>query len=104
MRNTPIRPTGAFVRGVYTQAGWAFLYLDDFFEGRVAAFEGTIDEAQREAIAAEIAQHAYELRTHIPLASTFVEIAVNPRRITGWRWPAQSPTVTSHWYTLELAD
>ena len=104
MRNTPIRLTGEFITGSYSTDGWAFLYLDEYLEEQNRSFNATSDVEERDRIAREVGNYVFELHTHVPLASTFVEVAVDPRVVSGWTWPAQSPTILTHWYMIDIVD
>lgn len=103
MRNTPIRPPREAIAGMYLRSGWAQVYNSDFIEERYARFMATFNPAQRDALARDVFRAAFDSFASIPIASTFSEFAVNPNVIRGWTWPAQTPTITSHWYMLEVA-
>lgn len=105
MRNTPIRNTQSFIRGLLLESGWGFAYADDRIEDMYFnQFEPSLNLEERDRVAREIFDYYFDQYSTIPIASTHTELVADPDVIREWTWPAQSPTITSHWYMLRTSE
>jgi peptide/nickel transport system substrate-binding protein len=105
IRNAPIRPTETGLQTFFTSQGAPYGgYESDAIEGLVEELRRTIDQDERERIAAEAFTYLYGQYADMPLAAVDFELVVDPKVVAGWTFPGVTTNSVSHWHLIKAAE
>ena len=104
-RNAPVRPNAIGVQAGYTtNLSPAYSVgspeLDALGEELIAEHNVT----RRNEIIGEMFTMIFDSYAHMPLATIFAEVAVNPQSVSGWSFPGASSTGISHFELIRAAE
>lgn len=105
MRNLPVKPSAVGIDNYLSSFGRPnnpFEHPD--IDALVAEYKETIDPDERDRLAGEIYEHAFDLYANVPLASLAAELMVNPETVAGWTFPGVTSGGTSHFELIQPAS
>ena len=105
MRNLPVKPSAVGIDNYLASHGRPnnpFEHPE--IDALVDEYKVTIDPDERERLAGEIFELAFDLYANVPLASLAAELMVNPDTIAGWTFPGVTSGGTSHFELIEPAS
>jgi len=100
-RNLPIRTTQEAMRVFFADEGVIHGAMHDEFEGLFNELKGTIDPAQRDSIAREMGNFAFDNYLAIPVAQIFYELTVDPEFVEEFIFSGQTPTSIDHIHLIK---
>ena len=104
LRNTPIRTTQRWLETFYVTDGPLWAARFDEIDERYAALVAATDPEERDAIAREIGDFAFENFVAIPMIEVSSELMANPQTVAGWEFPGASLAVLTHHHLIEKAE
>lgn len=105
MRNLPVRVTEAFVSTFYSEdASPVHTYSSEEFEAVYQEYRVTFNADERDRLAQELFQIAFDDYATIPLAGITFNVVVNPNSVSDWVFPGASSVGVSHWQNIVPAN
>lgn len=105
MRNAPVRPNAIGVLASHAkQLSPAYSIGSAELDAMGDELMGTKDLAARAALVEKMFTFVFDNYAHMPVATVFAEIAVNPRRIAGWQFPGASSSGFSHFHLIDTVE
>ena len=95
-RNLPIRTTQEAVRVFYADEGVTHAAMYDELEALYNKLKSTVDFEERDEIAREMGNFAFDNYISIPIAQIFYELTVDPEVVEDWIFSGQTPTSLDH--------
>jgi len=96
-RNAPVRPNALGIQmGFTSHLSPAFSIGSAELNQMGASLIGEHDPARRDQILKNMFEFIFNNYTHIPIATIFAEVTVNPQRVDNWLFPGASSTGLSH--------
>lgn len=103
MRNLPVKPSAVGIDNYLASHG-RNPFEHPEIDAIVDEYKQTIDPDERDRLAGEVFEKAFELYANVPLASLAAEVIVNPETIAGWTFPGVTSGDTSHFELIQPAS
>jgi len=102
MRNMPVKPSAVGIGNYYASSGRPNVnYEDPIIEALNMEYRASINPEERDRLAGEIFEQAFEQYAVAPLASLSTEVMMNPETIAGWQFPGVTSAGVSHFNLIE---
>lgn len=97
----PVKPSAVGIGNYYASSGRPNVnYEDPVIEELNAQYRASIDPQERDRLAGEIFERAFEQYAVAPLASLSTEVMVNPDTIEAWQFPGVTSAGVSHFHLI----
>lgn len=97
MRNMPVKPSAVGIGNYYASSGRPNVnYEDPVIEALNTQYRASVDPAERDRLAGEIFERAFNQYAVAPLASLSAEVMVDPDTIDSWTFPGVTSAGVSH--------
>jgi peptide/nickel transport system substrate-binding protein len=104
-RNAPVRPNAIGVQAGYTtNLSPAYSIGSPELDAMGKELIAEHDIGRRNQLIGEMFTLIFDSYAHIPLATVFAEVAVNPETVSGWAFPGASSTGISHFELIRAAE
>ena len=95
-RNLPIRTTQEAVRVFYADEGVLHAAMHNEMEVLYQQLKGMVDLAERDEVARQMGNFAFDNYISIPIAQIFYELTVDPEIVEDYTFSGQTPTSLDH--------
>jgi len=104
-RNAPVRPNAIGVQAGFTNhLSPAYSIGSETLNNLGAALIEEHEPTKRTQIMETMFAYIFDNYVHIPLATVFAEVSVNPKTIAGWDFPGASSTGLSHFELIRARE
>ncbi len=102
MRNMPVKPSAVGIGNYYASSGRPNVnYEDPVIEELNEQYRASIEPEERERLAGQIFERAFEQYAVAPLASLSAEVMVDPEAVSAWTFPGVTSAGVSHFNLIE---